>query len=201
MTLRAVIQGLMRGSTDAEATLADEGYGDLPAEIFGQALSSYADTAPMDEADALSPVLTTLDAGDASDVFAVLQEQPLTLEPATDASGLGALGLGAATLDDVLDDELDDSAFDDDALDDFGTAAPEETDETADDAVEDQTVTADEADDLEDFGATEPNDPFTADELFDADAVADTAGDFAEQEEFFDTEPVATGEDPGDLDF
>lgn len=196
----------MRGSTDAEATLADEGYGDLPAEIFGQALSSYADTAPMDEADALSPVLTTLDAGDASDVFAVLQEQPLTLEPATDASGLGALGLGAATLDDVLDNDLDDNdlddnAFDDGALDDFGTAAPEDADEAAEDAVEDQTVTADESDDLEDFGATEPNDPFTADELFDTDAVADTAGDFAEQEEFFDTEPVATGEDPSDLDF
>jgi len=80
MTLRGVIQGLLRGSDDAEAMLADDGYGDLPPEMFGQALSSYADTAPMDEADALSPVLTTLDSGDPSDVFAVLQEQPLTVE-------------------------------------------------------------------------------------------------------------------------
>lgn len=202
MTLRAVIQGLMHGSADAEATLADEGYGDLPAEIFGQALSSYADTAPMDEADALSPVLTTLDAGDASDVFAVLQEQPLTLEPATDASGLGALGLGATALDDVLDDsDLDRDAFDEGDLDDFGTAAPEDTDGAADDVVEDQAVAADESDDLEDFGVSEPNDPFTADDIFDTDTIADTAGDFAEQEEFFDTEPVATDEDPSDLDF
>ena len=67
MTLRGVIQDLLRGSDDAEAMLADDGYGDLPAEMFGQALSSYADTAPMAEADALSPVLTTLDAGNASE--------------------------------------------------------------------------------------------------------------------------------------
>ncbi|MFK7920163.1 MAG: hypothetical protein AB8G14_18975 [Ilumatobacter sp.] len=195
MTLRGVIQGLMRGSDDAEAALADEGYGDLPAEIFGQALSSYADTATMEEADALSPVLTTLDAGDASDVFAVLQEQPLTLEPTTDPASLAAVGLGAAALDDTA---LDDTAL---GLDDFGAAAPEDVDDAVEDALEDQTTITDEADDLEDFGATEANDPFTADEISEIDDVVDAAGEFVEQEEFFDTEPVATGEDPSDLDF
>ena len=194
----------MRGSDDAEAMLADEGYGDLPAEIFGQALSSYADTAPMDEADALSPVLTTLDAGNASDVFALLEERPLTLDNA-DGAGLGASLLGATVLDEVVDDDaLEDGEFD--GLNDFGAAAPDdETEEVA------EGETADQGDELDEslldtagsdeLSAEIADDPFSADDLLDTDAVTDTATEFEEEADFFDTEPVATGEDPSDLDF
>lgn len=197
MTLRGVIQGLLRGSDDAEAMLADEGYGDLPAEIFGQALSSYADTAPMDEADALSPVLTTIDAGDGSDVFAVLEAQPLTVDASggSDAAGLGASMLGVTALDDALDSD----AVEEDTIDDFGTAAPEDAADA--DA---EAELAEQVDDLDEFDATEPvdaDDPFAADDLFDAEPVADTAADFAEEADFFETEPTATNEDPSDLDF
>jgi len=210
MTLRGVIQGLLRSSDDAEAMLADEGYGDLPPEIFGQALSSYADTAPMAEADALSPVLTTLDAGNASDVFAVLEEQPLTLDPSdgAEAVGLGASVLGAAALDDMVDGDTGEGTFDDgafDEIDDFGASAPideseivdeiDEVDETGDDA-----FGTDELDSVEVLSSA-TDDPFAEDEIFNADAIADTAADFEEQEDFFDTEPVVTGEDPSDLDF
>ena len=207
MTLRGVIQGLLRGSDDAEAMLADDGYGDLPAEMFSQALSSYADTAPMAEADALSPVLTTLDAGNASDAFAVLEEQPPTLDGTggADATGLGASIMGASALGDELDDDALDTTDDD--IDDFGTAAPDtdndltdETDETA----TDESASADESDDVEEASpdtVAEADDPFADDGLFDADAVTDSATEFEEFEEFFDTEPVATGEDPSDLDF
>lgn len=197
----------MRGSDDAEAMLADNGYGDLPPEMFGQALSSYADTAPMAEADALSPVLTTLDAGGSSDVFSLLQEQPLTLDASGGGSGLGASLLGASALDDALDDDASFDADDLDDIDDFGTAAPDdETDTTADEASE--TADADDPSFDEDVDQpeaadAEANDPFAENELFgeSADDVADSATEFEELEDFFDTEPVATGEDPSDLDF
>ena len=205
MTLRGVIQGLLRGADDAEAMLADDGYGDLPAEMFGQALSSYADTAPMAEADALSPVLTTLDAGNASDAFAVLAEQPPTLDGmvGADTSGLGASILGASALDDALDDDASDDADD---LDGFGTAAPDTADDHTDepdDHPADESTSVDESDDVEEASpdTADADDPFAEDGLFDADAVTDSATEFEEFEEFFDTEPVATGEDPSDLDF
>ncbi len=195
MTLRGVIQGLLRGSNDAEAMLADDGYGDLPAEMFGQALSSYADTAPMAEADALSPVLT---GGDASDVFAVLEEQPLTLEANSgpDAAGLGASLLGVTALDDVLDEASDEEDLDD--IDSFGTAAPEDDTTEGDDNTAD-LLTNEESD--ASLGEDETSDPFASDDLFETDDVIDSAAEFEQEADFFDTEPEATGEDPSDLDF
>ncbi len=117
MTLRGVIQGLLRGSDDAEALLADEGFGDLPAEMFGQALASYADTAPIAEADVLTPILTELDGGDPADVFAVLEEHPLAARPDLDGMDGLALGLPVLAADDL-----------EDVVDGFGTPADESTD-------------------------------------------------------------------------
>ena len=208
MTLRGVIQGLLRGSDDAEAMLADEGYGDLPAEMFGQALSSYADTAPMDEADALSPVLTSIDAGDASDVFAVLEEQPPALDASGGPAGLGASVLGINAVDEALaapeTEPIDD-------VNDFGTAAPDDADALDGDTLDGDTLDGDTldgaiaesvpSDDIETAGAPEADDPFAADDLFETEAVADAAGEFAEESDFFETEPTATNEDPSDLDF
>lgn len=200
MTLRAVIQGLLHGSDDAEAMLADDGYGDLPPEMFGQALSSYADTAPMAEADALSPVLTTMEAGDASDVFAVLEEQPLVISPVADSGALAASVLGVNALDDALDASTEEASTDE--IDDFGTSAPDVADDDIED-LDDTTFGADvdEPDEVDTAEDLTEESPFDTDEVFDADDVADTAGDFALEEDFFDTEPVATGEDPSDLDF
>lgn len=193
MTLRGVIQGLLRGSDDAEAMLTEDGYGDLPADMFSQALSSYADTAPMAEADALSPVLTTIDAGSASDVYAVLEEQP---PMAGFAGGPEIAGLGTSVLGlDSIDDALEGDALEGDALDDFGSAAPAEA------ADADEPPAANE--DLEEpsVETLDLDDPFGDGEPFDVAAAVDSAGEFEDLEDFFDTEPVATEEDPGDLDF
>lgn len=197
MTLRGVIQGLLRGSDDAEAMLTQDGYGDLPAEMFSQALASYADTAPMAEADALSPVLTTIDAGNASDVFAVLEEQPPTigLTGGPEVVGLGAAVLGLDTVDDALDDDSID-----DALDDFGSAAPEEASDT-NDITEDDSPAVEENFEESSVETSDVDDPFGHGEPFDAPTAVDSAGEFEELDDFFDTEPVATGEDPSDLDF
>ncbi len=201
MTLRGVIQGLLRGSDDAEALLADQGFGDLPADMFGQALASYADTAPIAEADALTPILTELDGGDPADVFAVLEEHPLAGRP--DLDGMDGLALGLPVL--ALD-ELDPE----DIVDGFGT--PAEADESADhdrsdddgsdDGAADDSAfddaTTEEAD-LNDPESVEvdqlDDDPF-ADPFEDSDA-ADEADTF---EDLFDHEPEATGDDPSDLD-
>ena len=202
MTLRGVIQGLLRGSVDAEAQLADEGFGDLPAEMFGQALASYADTAPIAEADALTPILLELDEGDPADVFAVLEGHPLADQ--TDLDGLDGLALGLPVL--VADDldpldivdgfgtpaEADDSTDHDDAdTDDLDDAAADDAtsatlDESSNADIDDPTVVA--ADQLD-------HDPF-ADSFEDTDGT-DTAETF---EDLFDHEPEATGDDPSDLD-
>ncbi len=73
MTLRSAIQGLLEGpdpdsqgvpggtdTPDVRSTLVDEGFSDLPADAFGTALVNYADTAPMEHADALAPIVTAL---------------------------------------------------------------------------------------------------------------------------------------------
>lgn len=69
VTLRDTINGLLKASPglageeprdDLRATLERDGFGDLPAEAFGTALVNYGDTASMDQADALAPVVTAL---------------------------------------------------------------------------------------------------------------------------------------------
>ena len=192
MTLRGVIQGLLRGSDDPEALLAEEGFGDLPAEMFGQALASYADTAPIAEADVLTPILTELDEGDPADVFAVLEEHPLAAR--TDVDGIEALGLGLPAVADDLDD-----------IDGFGTPADNDdlTDHESDDLGDpdephDGAPDGDALVDSDPTGATDldrHDDPFA--DMFEGPAAADEADTF---EDLFDHEPEATGDDPSDLD-
>lgn len=184
MTLRGVIQGLFRGSDDAEAILAENGFADLPADIFGQALSSYADTAPMAEADALTPVLASLEAGDPSDVFAVLAERPLATSPegsGVDPAAVGASLAGAETVDDVIDD--------------FGVTVDAEPDTSdLDDLIDaEETALDDSGNGVDEFVE---EDPFAAADFEESEPAAD-AESF---ENLFDTEPQATGDDPSDLD-
>lgn len=214
MTLRGVIQGLMRGTDDdgsglsgsddggssnVEAMLAEHGFGDLPAEMFGQALASYADTASMAEADALTPVLTTLDAGDPSDVYAVLEEQPIAPVPPSavpDAAidvpiaGVGAAGAAFAEVDDDIPDGFGQSIGSEDAV---GDDTPSDDTDDLDDRFDD-TDGFDDADLPSAEGAsTEVDDPF-------GDSVDDHLGDTESFVEMFETGPEATGEDPSDLD-
>lgn len=196
MTLRGVIKSLLHGSGDAEAMLADDGYGDLPPEMFSQALSSYADTAPMEEADALTPVLSQLDEGSPSDVFAVLEEQPLSVGPVYEPADEGRVAPDANTTDDLDDfDDLGDFGEAADAADlddDLGDASIDE--EAIDEVVLEEA--ADASIDQSTLNGTTDDDPF-ADLVDDATEATDSAEDF---EDLFATEPEAGGDDPGDLD-
>jgi len=61
MSIRAVIRGLLAGDgelSDPAASLEEAGYDNIPAEAFGTALESFSDTATLDEADALAPLVT-----------------------------------------------------------------------------------------------------------------------------------------------
>lgn len=202
MTLRAVIESLLRGSDDAEAVLADNGFGDLPADMFSQALASYSDTAPMAEADALTPILTSLEASDPSDVFAVLEEQPLVVGGEPSPADLAMVGAAISGVD-VVDAALDDTALDDTALDDstgldddladFGASAAESTTPSAEEPVVE--VETDVDDQLSDTGLELPEqDPFADDDFASGDGEADSF------EDLFQSEPEATGDDPSDLD-
>lgn len=185
MTLRGVIQGLFGGSdelgsNDIEATLANNGFGDLPADMFSQALASYADTAPMAEADALTPVFASLETGDPSDVFAVLDQQPLVVDP---GAPVGDLALASVSL--VGADALDDGPG-------FGESVAEADDESP--------IADDEA--ADDFGddITDDADALVSDDPFDDAGLPDAADETDAFEELFETEPEATGDDPADLD-
>ena len=209
MTLRGVIQGLMRGTDDdgsglsgtddggssnVEAMLAEHGFGDLPAEMFGQALASYADTAPMAEADALTPILTTLDAGDPSDVYAVLEEQPIAPVPpsvpdaaAIDVPIAGVAAAGAAFADADIPDGFGQSIGSEDAVGDDNPPSDDTDDLDDTDAFDDADLSSAAS------GSTDIDDPF-------GDNVDDHLGDTESFVEMFETGPEATGEDPSDLD-
>ncbi len=65
MTIRDAIDQLLTGETtdqaaapDPATVMADNGYGDVPSELFGTALVHFSDTAPLAQADALAPVVT-----------------------------------------------------------------------------------------------------------------------------------------------
>ncbi|MGH1501962.1 MAG: hypothetical protein ACRBI6_00265 [Acidimicrobiales bacterium] len=60
MTLRDAIEGLLGPTTQRPAAdaLADEGHDSLGSDLFGTALGHYADTAPIEQADALAPIVT-----------------------------------------------------------------------------------------------------------------------------------------------
>ncbi len=114
-------------------------------------------------------------------------------------------GQGGVAAWDCVNDMMTDDIDGD--IDDFGSAAPDtdnDLNDEADDSATDDSTFADEVDGVDEASldtAAEADDPFADDGLFDADAATDSATEFEEFEEFFDTEPVATGEDPSDLDF
>jgi len=61
MSIRAAISGLLAGdgeSSNPAAALEEAGFDNIPAEEFGTALTHFSDTATLDEADALAPVVT-----------------------------------------------------------------------------------------------------------------------------------------------
>lgn len=66
MTIRDAITQLLTGDNDGSVhqepadVLAQNGYEDVPAELFGTALSHFSDTAPLEQADALAPIVTRL---------------------------------------------------------------------------------------------------------------------------------------------
>lgn len=184
MTLRAVIEDLLRGSPDAEAMLADAGFGDLPAEMFGQALASYADTAPMAEADALTPVLISLETGDAGDVFAALEEHAPQVLPTESEPDLSLMFASAGSIDAL-----------DEVIDDFGVTVESEP---AEDHLDGDHLTDDH---LDDEDATEEGYELLDEDPFRSDLESvDDSSDSEAFEDLFETEPEATGADPSDLD-
>lgn len=140
MTLRDAIEGLLGPTTQRPAAdaLADEGHDDLSSELFGTALGHYADTAPIEHADALAPIVTRAssvpyEADDLPDSDLPMDDDPLALFDAADPAAMLA-----EAADDAADDAFDEAAD-----------APD-----AGEAVEDLTETADGpfADFGDDFG-------------------------------------------------
>ena len=63
VSIRSAISGLLAGdrlSSDPSAALEEAGYEGVSAEEFGTALTHFADTATLAEADALAPVVTRM---------------------------------------------------------------------------------------------------------------------------------------------
>lgn len=65
MTIRHAIDQLLTGETasgeatsDPASVLSEQGFDDVPSELFGTALVHFSDTAPLEQADALAPVVT-----------------------------------------------------------------------------------------------------------------------------------------------
>ncbi len=117
MTIRDAIDQLLTGETTGPGTtpdparvMAENGYEDVPSELFGTALVHFSDTAPLGQADALAPVVTRLSPipFEGADL-APLGEVDIT-DSALEGSDPYALFASAApTLT-----ELDDPDFDDD---------------------------------------------------------------------------------------
>ncbi len=89
VTLRDAIDGLLANpdsGVDPSSALAEAGFDDVPADLFGTALSHFADAAPLATADALAPVVTRVgpvpfEAGDLPET---------DLDPQLDAFGMFA---------------------------------------------------------------------------------------------------------------
>lgn len=109
-------------AASARALLDEHGFGDLPADLLGEAIHHYADTLPADEAAALAPVLDhvgPLGDGDLDDPLAQLVAAPTHTDD--DSFGEGHLVDGADTdeTDEAADQAIDDEAFS------TGRAAPD----------------------------------------------------------------------------
>ncbi|MEM8924554.1 MAG: hypothetical protein AAGD35_13715 [Actinomycetota bacterium] len=121
MTIREALEDLMAGrGVDPAAVLDGYGFGDLPTDSLATALGHFADTAPIEVADALAPIVTRL-----SEVPFAEGDLPFSAEVD------GLLGDGSGLLDALADLELpglaegsvDPSDFDVDGLTDVTDAA------------------------------------------------------------------------------
>lgn len=211
VTLRDAIDGLLANpepGVDPSAALAEAGFGDVSPELFGTALSHFADSAPLPAADALAPIVTRVgpvpfedsDLPDADlepgldpfDMFAEVNPDPAAFvdaEPTT--SDLDAdpsdLDVGS-TVDTPTMSEVDTASQ-------FGSGVDE---------------TSTEPDDLQAFASSDDANPdmasFGPDDDFDDGFDAMERGDEIDDEgsdlfsvDFDDTED--DGADPLDLDF
>ena len=147
-SLREVFESLA-GDPDPDAALAAAGHAGLPADLFTEALVNYADTAPPEVAEHLSPVVlgASSDAGlglellsSAPQVTWADDDEALAEEPTWEDDGPGLdeldFGAGGDGLDalDALDAAVDDVPLDDvpvpaaSAADDLPDAGPADED-------------------------------------------------------------------------
>ena len=86
-SLRDVFASLAGGSSDPAAALSAAGHGDLPSDLVAEAIVNYADAAPVEVAEHLSPFVVphsavpqpqeaTTDAPDTGDGLALLTDAP-----------------------------------------------------------------------------------------------------------------------------
>lgn len=176
MSIRATISGLLAGDgelSDPAGALEDAGYDNIPAEAFGTALTHFADTATLEEADALAPVVTLT--GPVPFEEADLAEVEIDLESA-DAFSLFAhtvttvhQDFGESELDEL--DDLDEETAPGSSLDgedrlggadeaDFDFGEPSSQPESQDSSEESEPTPS--FDESSSFGETETVEPIDA---------------------------------------
>jgi hypothetical protein len=157
--------------------MADNGYGDVPSELFGTALVHFSDTAPLAQADALAPVVTRVSPIPFEDAdLAPLNDE--NLESSVDGSDPFALFVAAdpalTELDDFDDPIAVDSAEgDEESVSNSDEPDDDNADDSADDAFSDADVLFNSDDEDADFGSGTAN----LDSPHDAEPVSPTEED------------------------
>ena len=164
MTIRDAIDAALSAldlDGDPAAVLADHGFGDLPPEAFSSALLHFAESAPLEVADSLSPIVARISPvpfepddltpshadtvlADGGDVYSLLTEVGLT-----DPIHLGDADPSGFDDDHAIDH--DDRAFGDHA---FDTGAPDDLPTDHAMAGDDHYAEGDYPDDLHHVGDT-----------------------------------------------
>lgn len=193
MTIRDAIDQLLTGETplgggaaDPSSVMAEHGYETVPTELFGTALVHFADTAPLEQAEALAPVVTRIgpipleesdlpesygkldpDAIEGDDAFALFAEAaPVVAEPhadglETEADETGNLEIDAlkADAETASDEDIDPEDIDIDKSDpdDEGSV---DTDSTEPSTVNTDPSTANDASTEDDDPADSPDSGF-----------------------------------------
>jgi hypothetical protein len=123
MTIREVFDELAGGGdADPAGALADRGYGELPDPLLSEAIVSYADTAPVEVAEHLSPFVM---------VHSAVPVDRVEDAPASDGLELLATAPEPIVLDDQADDEAtepeaaEDLSYQDDFAFEFGSGSEE----------------------------------------------------------------------------
>ncbi len=209
VTLRDAIDGLLSNTdpgADPSAALAEAGFGDVSAELFGTALTHFADAAPLPTADALAPIVTRVgpvpfeesDLPDA-DIEPGLDPFDLFAEVNPDPSAFDGSAPELPSTDDDPSDLDVDTTVDEPALPsvDDGSQFGSGVDQAVEDAQEAADFDVDESADVASFGPDEEfDDGF--DELEGSDDLLDEGADLFSVE--FD-DAAEDGADPLDLDF